>query len=156
MDVSRTDCARARESVSADLDGELPELELEWQRAHLRLCPDCAAWAERVQEQTHLLREALLEEPVAGFALPRYGRRWRVNPAFAVASVAAVAASIVVGLGPQRAAVGGRAGRHQSTAGSLSMSNVADPLSASSRISIDSLVGRLSAPVGLLGKFRAV
>jgi hypothetical protein len=104
MTFARTDCARARESVSAEIDGELPELELEWQRAHLRVCPACAAWAGRVQEVTQWLREAPLEEPlVAWAALPQRRRAWRVSPAFAVASAAAVAASVVVGLGPKNA-----------------------------------------------------
>jgi anti-sigma factor RsiW len=103
MVFSRTDCARARESVSAELDGELPELELEWQRAHLRVCPACSAWAERVQETTRWLREAPLEEPIeaAWTSLPRRRRAWRVSPAVAVTSAAALAASVVVGLGPQ-------------------------------------------------------
>jgi hypothetical protein len=103
MVFSRTDCARARESVSAELDGELPELELEWQRAHLRVCPACSAWAERVQETTLWLREAPLEEPIeaAWTSLPRRRRAWRVSPAVAVTSAAALAASVVVGLGPQ-------------------------------------------------------
>jgi len=101
MEFSRTDCARARASVSAELDGELPELELEWQRAHLRICAACASWAEQVQETTRSLREAALLEPSLDWALPQRRRAWRVSPALAVASAAAVAAGVVVGLGPR-------------------------------------------------------
>ena len=96
MSFPATDCARAREAISAQLDGELSELDLEWQRAHLRVCADCSAWAEDVQLATHWLREAPLEEPAIGFARPR------LRPARGTASaalVAAAAASLVAVLG---------------------------------------------------------
>ena len=48
MDISGTDCVLARESVSADLDGELSELDLRRLQTHLRVCADCSAWAEHV------------------------------------------------------------------------------------------------------------
>ena len=96
MSFPATDCARAREAISAQLDGELSELDLEWQRAHLRVCADCSAWAEDVQLATQWLREAPLEEPAIGFARPR------LRPARGTASaalVAAAAASLVAVLG---------------------------------------------------------
>ena len=94
-----TDCARARESVSVQLDGELPELELDRLETHLRICPACVAWADQVREATQLLREASLEVPVERFELPRRARRWRVSSAVAVASAAAVVATMFVAPG---------------------------------------------------------
>lgn len=96
MSFSEQDCARARESISAQLDDELPELDLEWQRAHLRVCADCSVWAEDVESATQWLREAPLEEPAIVFARPRF------RPARGTASaalVAAAAASLVAVLG---------------------------------------------------------
>jgi predicted anti-sigma-YlaC factor YlaD len=152
--LSETDCARARESVSAELDGELPELELQWQRAHLRICPDCSAWAECVQKATTELRDARLEQPVLGFAQPQRARRWAVSPALAVASAAAVAASVVVALGQQRAPA------NQGTGGSEPATHAAStttPLAVEERrLSLDSLSITASAPVPRYGMFRAV
>jgi predicted anti-sigma-YlaC factor YlaD len=100
-----TDCARARESVSAQLDGELPELELDRLETHLRICPACTAWADEVRDLTLLLRGAVLEEPAHRFALPRLRRAWRVSSAVAVASAAAVVATMFVSPG-QNASLG--------------------------------------------------
>ena len=100
MDISGTDCALARESISVDLDGELSELDLRRLDAHLRVCANCSAWAAHVTVATTQLREAPVEAPAAfAFELPRSGRTWRVGPAFAVAPVAALVASIAVFLG---------------------------------------------------------
>jgi predicted anti-sigma-YlaC factor YlaD len=152
--LSETDCARARESVSAELDGELPELELQWQRAHLRICLDCSTWAEGVQKATTELREARLEQPGVGFAQPRRARRWAVSPAFAVASAAAVAASVVVALGQQRGPAS------QGSAGSETTTHAAraiPPLAVEERrLGLDSLSISASAPVPRYGMFRAV
>jgi predicted anti-sigma-YlaC factor YlaD len=94
-----TDCARARESVSAQLDGELPESELVVLETHLLICPACTAWSEGVRDATLRLREAALEEPAERFALPRLRRGWRVSSAVAVASAAAVVATMFVSPG---------------------------------------------------------
>jgi predicted anti-sigma-YlaC factor YlaD len=97
-----TDCSRARESVSAQLDGELPELELDRLETHLRMCPACTAWAEEVRDVTWRLREAVLEEPAERIVLPRLRRgAWRVSSAVAVASAAAVVATMFVAPGQQ-------------------------------------------------------
>jgi Putative zinc-finger len=96
VSFSEQDCARARESISAQVDGELPELELEWQHAHLRTCAECSAWAEDVHAATEWLREAPWEEPAIGFAPPRV-RRTRGTASAAL--VAAAAASLVAVLG---------------------------------------------------------
>ena len=103
MGLLATDCARARESVSAQLDGELAEFELDRLETHLRICPACAAWADQVRDVTHQLRAATPELPEERFVLPRVGRRWAVSASVALASAAAVVATMFV-----------PAGRHQS------------------------------------------
>ncbi len=94
MSFPATDCACARESISAQLDGELPEAELDRLETHLRLCPACTAWAQEVREFTLQLRDASLETPLERFILPRLRRSWRVGSAVALASAAAVVATM--------------------------------------------------------------
>ena len=95
MSFPATDCARARESVSAQLDGELPELELDRLETQLLICPACTTWAV-----TWRLREVVLEEPAERIVLPRLRRgAWRVSSAVAVASAAAVVATVFVAPG---------------------------------------------------------
>jgi predicted anti-sigma-YlaC factor YlaD len=106
LTFSLTDCDRARESASAELDGELPELERERLSAHLRACPDCTAWAAQVEDATLRLREAALEAPVTSISVRQRSRRWTVGPAVAVSSAAALVASLVVAIGPQTASLG--------------------------------------------------
>lgn len=96
MQLRPTDCARARESLSAQLDGELPELEVDRLETHLLACLDCSEWAEQVRGVTAWLREAPLEEPAGRIALPRLTRGWRVSSAVAVAAAAAVVATMFV------------------------------------------------------------
>ena len=96
MSFSDKDCARARESISAQLDDELTELEPEWQLAHLEACAECSAWAEDVHITTEWLREAPWEEPAIGLARPRARR---VRGTASAALVAAAAASLVAVLG---------------------------------------------------------
>jgi Putative zinc-finger len=91
-----TDCSRARESISVQLDGELPELELDRLETHLRICPKCSLWADQVRDMTLRLRETALEAPAERFVLPRRARRWTVSSAVALASAAAVVATIFV------------------------------------------------------------
>src|SRR5271154_6810455 len=100
MDISGTECARARESVSADLDRELHELDLRRLQAHLRFCADCSVWAESIKTTTTQLREAPFEAPPAlALELPRRGRTWRVGPALAIAPAVALVASVAFALG---------------------------------------------------------
>lgn len=106
MTFSPEDCNLARASVSAELDGELPELERERLLAHLRACAGCSAWAAEVEDATRRLREATLEAPAVSVTLPRRGRRWTVGPAVAVSSAAALVASVVVAIGPQDVSIG--------------------------------------------------
>jgi predicted anti-sigma-YlaC factor YlaD len=103
MNISGKECARARESVSADLDCELQELDLRRLQVHLSVCADCATWAGRVRATTAQLREAPAERSAAAvFDLPRRDRKWRVAPALVVAPVsalAALAAGVVLSFG---------------------------------------------------------
>ena len=110
MQLLPTDCARARESLSAQLDGELPELALDRLETHLLLCPECSEWAEQVRDVTAWLREAPLEQPAGRFALPRLRRGWRVSSAVAVASAAAVVATMFVAPGHGTSVGAGRSG----------------------------------------------
>jgi predicted anti-sigma-YlaC factor YlaD len=100
------DCARARESFSVQLDGELPTLELDRLETHLRICPACSAWAEEVRDVTLQLREAALEMPAERFVLPRRSRRWAVSSGVALVSAAAVVATMFVAPGRQQASFG--------------------------------------------------
>jgi predicted anti-sigma-YlaC factor YlaD len=108
VSLSFSDCSRARESVSAQLDRELPELELDRLQNHLRVCPECSTWAEQVRDVTARLREATLEVPAEGFAFvrPRRSRSWTVSSAVALASAAAVVATIFVAPGRQHTSLG--------------------------------------------------
>lgn len=101
MFISGKECARARESVSAELDRELQELDIRRLRAHLRICADCSAWAGHVRATTAQLREAPFETPPAPVAMQRRrsGRAGRVGAALVVAPAAALAASVVFSLG---------------------------------------------------------
>jgi anti-sigma factor RsiW len=111
VSFSATDCARARESVSAQLDGELPEFELDRLETHLLICPACTAWAEEVRDVTWGLRRAGLEEPAERIVLPRLRRgAWRVGSAVAVASAAAVVATMFVAPGQRTSLSSGPAG----------------------------------------------
>jgi hypothetical protein len=101
-----TDCARARESASAQLDGELTELELDRLETHLRFCPDCSAWADQVRDVTLRLREASFEVPAGRFVLPRPAHRWRVGSAVALTSAAALVATMFVAPARQQASLG--------------------------------------------------
>jgi predicted anti-sigma-YlaC factor YlaD len=99
VQLPETNCARARESVSAQLDNELPDSEFARLEAHLLVCPDCSAWAEQARAATAQLRATRLEEPVERLVLPRRGRSWRVGSAVALVSAAAVVATMFVAPG---------------------------------------------------------
>ncbi|MDX6480375.1 MAG: hypothetical protein QOG85_885 [Gaiellaceae bacterium] len=110
MDISSTDCALARELVSADLDGELNELDLHRLDAHFRVCAECLVWAEQVKAATMQLREAPLEAPSALVFEPVQRRRsWRSGPALAAAPAAGLLAAVVVALGGAHGSLGGQA-----------------------------------------------
>lgn len=91
-----TDCIQARESISAQLDEELPELEFERVRVHLRGCADCAGWAEQVAAAALYMREAPVETPAAPVFVAKRSRRRAAAP---LAIAAAAAATFVAAFG---------------------------------------------------------
>jgi predicted anti-sigma-YlaC factor YlaD len=94
--VPPSDCQRARESVSAQLDGELSELGTARLSAHLRECEACTAYALEVSAIAHRLRAAPLERPGTGVALPARRRRAGMQIAAAAAVAVAAASSLAV------------------------------------------------------------
>jgi predicted anti-sigma-YlaC factor YlaD len=90
--VPPTDCTIARESASARLDGELPELDALRLDAHLATCAECAAFAASLAGATGVLRRAALEQAPAGLFVVRSRRRRIAVP------LAAAAATLVVAL----------------------------------------------------------
>jgi predicted anti-sigma-YlaC factor YlaD len=139
--------------LSAQLDGELPELEeLASQRAHLRGCADCAAWAEDVKRATLWLREAPLEEPAISFARPRV-RRARGTASAAL--VAAAAASVVAVLGSFHSLTLGAGQPDRS--GEVAMQGTAPALDGLElqRLGLESLPLRASTAAAQ-GRFRTV
>jgi Putative zinc-finger len=105
VQLPETNCARARESVSAQLDDELPDFEVDRLEAHLLVCPDCSAWAQQVRDVTLQIREAPLEAPAGHVGLQRLRRSWRVGSAAAVVSGAAVVATMFLASGRQNASL---------------------------------------------------
>ena len=105
--VPPSDCARARESASARLDGELAELQAAQLEAHLRSCPECRAYVAGIGVITRELRAAPLLAPVVGVFVPQRRRRTGLVPA-------AAAAAIVVAVAGSSFAIGGLFGRQGS------------------------------------------
>jgi anti-sigma factor RsiW len=81
--VPPTACTRARESVSARLDGELSELEGHRLDQHLQGCAACRAFAAGASAVSLELRSADLVPAPAGLFVPH---RRRVAPPFAAAA----------------------------------------------------------------------
>ena len=95
--IPPTECSRARESMSAQLDLELSELDSARLSAHLRDCLGCAAYAFEMGAIAARLRAAALEQPDRPIELPQR-RRLRVTARAAAAAVAVAAgASLALG-----------------------------------------------------------
>ena len=95
--IPPTECSRARESMSAQLDLELSELDSARLSAHLRDCPGCAAYAFEIGAIAARLRAAALDQPGRPIELPRR-QRLRVTARAAAAAVAVAAgASLALG-----------------------------------------------------------
>lgn len=90
----RTSCEQARERLSLQLDGELPEFEVALLERHLDRCAACAAFASGVGESTALLRSASLE-PAPVLWLPRRPAAMRLGARVAAVTAAAAAAALV-------------------------------------------------------------
>jgi predicted anti-sigma-YlaC factor YlaD len=98
MSVPPTDCTRARESISAQLDGELSELAAARLSAHLGECPACSAYARDLAAISSRLRRAPLERPSREIVLPRRGGLPAFHGAAAVAAAVAIAAGSLLAL----------------------------------------------------------
>jgi predicted anti-sigma-YlaC factor YlaD len=91
--VPPSDCQRAREAVSAQLDGELAELGSARLAAHLRECAACSGYALEAAAIATRLRAAPLERPRQPIELSSRRRPGaRIAAAAAVVAAAAVAA----------------------------------------------------------------
>src|SRR6185436_15557963 len=56
-------CARVREQVSLELDGELSQLEQRMLGSHLERCGACAMYAGEVRDLTERIRSAPMQVP---------------------------------------------------------------------------------------------
>jgi len=94
-------CARVREQVSLELDGELSQLEQRMLEAHLERCGACATYADDVRDVTERIRSAPLHTP----RRPVVVRRKRhISTTRIQVGVAAAFALAALGLGTQLAA----------------------------------------------------
>jgi predicted anti-sigma-YlaC factor YlaD len=87
-----TECERARQWASIELDGELSSFEGVLLRAHLSGCASCREFSSAIGGVTHSLRAAPLErlgQPIE-ITRPRRRLRLRLAPAVAAMAVAAV------------------------------------------------------------------
>jgi hypothetical protein len=95
-----TDCAPAREAVSARLDAPLPELDEARLEAHLDACADCRTFAADLAGVASILRAAPLEQPRIPLFMPRSRRpvfRLQTAAAAVVLLSAAVGSSFALG-----------------------------------------------------------
>src|SRR5262245_12043561 len=100
-------CARVREQVSLELDGELSQLEQRMLSAHLERCGACATYADDVRDLTDRIRSA----PLHSMRRPVVVRRRRqLSTTRIQVGVAAALALAALGLGTQLASPG-----HEST-----------------------------------------
>jgi RNA polymerase sigma factor (sigma-70 family) len=96
-------CSEAERAISRQLDGALPRAERGPLRAHLRVCPDCAALARRVRAQRGAMRSLALAIPLpVSLRLPRLlGGGAASGPA--IAGSASASAPLLAGLGAKLA-----------------------------------------------------
>jgi hypothetical protein len=91
-------CARVREQVSLELDGELSQLEQRMLAAHLDRCASCAAYADDVRDLTERIRSA----PLHTIRRPVVVRRHRsITTTRIQIGVAAALALAALGLGTE-------------------------------------------------------
>lgn len=88
-----TQCERARQWASLDLDGELSELEQALLAAHLERCAGCRAFADGVRGVGSTLRSTPFERPARplGVRPLRPNRSLRILQASAAVAVVATA-----------------------------------------------------------------
>jgi RNA polymerase sigma factor (sigma-70 family) len=107
-------CGQAEFAISRQLDGRLPRQERAQLRAHLRECPECAAFARRQRAQRGALKSLALV-PVPGSLSSFFGGGSAVGTGLALKAIAAVTAGVVVG-GASVATVEQKPWRHQAKA----------------------------------------
>jgi len=111
--VPPSECVRARESISAQLDGELSELDSARLVGHLRSCSGCEAHARELAAIAGRLRAAPLAKPELEIWLPQRRRTAALRTAPLRMSAAAAALVVAAGLSfvvGHHAAGGGGAG----------------------------------------------
>jgi anti-sigma factor RsiW len=106
MNARFLECERMREAVSAQLDGELSELEAIRLRTHLEACASCREFEASAGFSTTALRAAPLEPLTQPIALPS---RRRVSVHFRVPAAAAAAVLMVAAGGVFESLHGGAA-----------------------------------------------
>jgi anti-sigma factor RsiW len=91
-------CAEMRTLVSCRLDGAISQFEIALVTAHLRRCPECAAFEAEIGAFTELLRAAAPVRVTRRITLPRmpYRRPLRVARG-AVATAAVAMAAVAIG-----------------------------------------------------------
>jgi hypothetical protein len=90
-------CGEAEFAISRQLDGRLPRQERGQLRAHLRECPECAAFARRQRAQRGALKSLALV-PVPGSLGSFFGGGGAaVGTGLGLKAVAAVTAGVVIG-----------------------------------------------------------
>jgi anti-sigma factor RsiW len=92
--MERTECDRARERVSLELDGELSVHQAALLERHLASCTPCAAFADDVRRLTELLRAEPLEE-APRFAIPQRASAFQLSARVAAAIGSTAAAAVV-------------------------------------------------------------
>jgi predicted anti-sigma-YlaC factor YlaD len=112
-------CDRARQWVSADVDGELSRFEGVLLAAHTAACPSCREFHAATLAITTTLRTEPLERPARLIEIKRVRRRIRGRLAPAVAAMAVVAVglgSLVASSDLQSGSVGSSLSGRQSSA----------------------------------------
>src|SRR5918911_2166684 len=100
------DCDRIREAISAQLDGELSELDAVRLRTHLDRCESCREFEASARFATEALRAAPLEPVTRPVALPT---RRRISVSLRVPAAAAAALVMVAAGGVFESLHGGAA-----------------------------------------------
>ena len=116
------DCERIREAISAQLDGELSDLEAARLRTHLERCEDCSEFEASARFATDALRAAPLEPVTRPVALPS---RRRISLPVRVPAAAA-AAVLMVAVGGVFESLHGGAAIRGSSASEAAYNNHAD------------------------------
>jgi len=93
-------CARARECVSLELDGELSRLELARLRRHLERCVDCRSFATTVEGVAGALRAAPFEPLPRPTPVPHRVRGRLSRPLVRLAAPALAAVAVVAVAAP--------------------------------------------------------